>query len=385
MRYDYLIVGGGMVADAAARGIRENDTSGTIGILGADSDEPYTRPALSKKLWTDKDFGRDQVPLNTASDTGAEVRTNTRVRSVDRGNKTVTTESEDAFEYGDLLLATGASPVQLGIAPSPRVIYFRTFADYRALRDLTKTASHIAIVGGGYIGTEIASALALNGVAVTLITSDDVVGGHMFPASLAAAFEAGFSEHGVTIRRAVKVTTAAEASARVQLQLDDGSSVEADGVVFGLGVRPNVDLAEASGLAVDNGIVVDEYLRTDDRHIYAAGDVANYPDAILGRRRIEHVDNAIEMGKAVGRIMAGGTEPYTYTPYFYSDVFDDGYQAVGTIDTSLRTVEEWKVEPKEGVIYYLEGDKVRGVLMWNVWEGLDEAKALLGKKKAGRP
>lgn len=384
MRYDYLIVGGGMVADAAARGIREKDTSGTIGILGADSDEPYTRPALSKKLWTDKDFSRDQVPLNTASDTGAEVRTNTRVRSVDRENKTVTTESEDAFEYRELLVATGASPVQLDIAPSPRVIYFRTFADYRALRDLTKTASHIAVVGGGYIGTEIASALALNGVEVTLITSDDVVGGHMFPSSLAAAFEAGFSAHGVTIRRAVKVKTAAEASARVQLQLDDGSSVEADGVVFGLGVRPNVELAEASGLAVDNGIVVDEYLRTDDRHIYAAGDVANYPDAILGRRRIEHVDNAIEMGKAVGRIMAGGTEPYTYTPYFYSDVFDDGYQAVGTIDTSLRAVEEWKVEPKEGVIYYLEGDKVRGVLMWNVWEGLDEAKALLGKEKAGR-
>ncbi|MCZ4080087.1 FAD-dependent oxidoreductase [Rhodococcus sp. H36-A4] len=384
MRYDYLIVGGGMVADAAARGIREKDTSGTIGILGADSDEPYTRPALSKKLWTDKDFGRDQVPLNTASDTGAEVHTNTRVRSVDRENKTVTIESEDTVEYGELLLATGASPVQLDIAPSPRVIYFRTFADYRALRDLTKTASHIAVVGGGYIGTEIASALALNGVAVTLITSDDVVGGHMFPASLAAAFETGFSEHGVTIRRAVKVTTAAEASARVQLQLDDGSSVEADGVVFGLGVRPNVELAEASGLAVDNGIVVDEYLRTDDRHVYAAGDVANYPDAILGRRRIEHVDNAIEMGKSVGRIMAGGTDPYTYTPYFYSDVFDDGYQAVGTIDTSLRAVEEWKVEPREGVVYYLEEDKVRGVLMWNVWEGLDEAKALLGKEKPRR-
>lgn len=384
MRYDYLIVGGGMVADAAARGIREKDASGTIGILGADSDEPYTRPALSKKLWTDKDFGRDQVPLNTASDTGAEVRTNTRVRSIDRENKTVTTDSDDTFEYGELLMSTGASPVQLDIAPSPRVIYFRTFADYRALRDLTKTASHIAVVGGGYIGTEIASALALNGVEVTLITSDDVVGGHMFPSSLASAFEAGFREHGVTIRRTVKVTTGAEASARVQLQLDDGSSVEADGVVFGLGVRPNVELAETSGLAVDNGIVVDEYLRTDDRNIYAAGDVANYPDSILGRRRIEHVDNAIEMGKAVGRIMAGGTEPYTYTPYFYSDVFDDGYQAVGTIDTSLRAVEEWKVEPKEGVIYYLEGDTVRGVLMWNVWEGLDEAKALLGKEKAGR-
>ncbi|WP_072806521.1 NAD(P)/FAD-dependent oxidoreductase [Rhodococcoides yunnanense] len=378
MRYDYLVVGGGMVADNAARGIREKDSAGTIGILSADSDEPYTRPALSKKLWTDKDFGRDKVPLNTSADTEAEIHTTTRVSAVDRENRTVTTESGESYEYGELLLATGGSPIELDLAPSPRVVYFRTFADYRALRELSKTASHIAVVGGGYIGTEIASALSLNGVKVTLVTSDDVLGAHMFPEVLAASFDEGFTEHGVTVRRAVRVDSGAEASARVQLQLDDGSSVEADGVVFGLGVRPNVELAEAAGLKVDNGIVVDEFLRTEDPHVYAAGDVANYPDAILGRRRIEHVDNANEMGKAVGRIMAGGTDPYTYTPYFYSDVYDDGYQAVGTISTSLETVERWTNKPKEGVVYYVDDSgAVRGVLMWNVWEGLDEAKQLI--------
>ncbi|RRQ25692.1 NAD(P)/FAD-dependent oxidoreductase [Rhodococcus sp. Eu-32] len=378
MRYDYLIVGGGMVADNAARGIREKDSSGSIGILSADTDDPYTRPALSKKLWTDKDFGRDQVPLNTVADTGAEIHKSTRAAAVDRESRSVTTESGDTYGYGTLLFATGASPVQLELAPSPRVIYFRTYADYRALRELSKTASHIAVVGGGYIGTEIASGLSLNGVKVTLVTSDDVLGGHMFPEVLAASFDEGFTEHGVTVRRSVKVESGAEASARVQLQLDDGSSVEADGVVFGLGVRPNVELAEAAGLEVDNGIIVDEYLRTGDPHVYAAGDVANYPDAILGRRRIEHVDNANEMGKAVGRLMAGGTDPYTYTPYFYSDVYDDGYQAVGTVSTSLKTVEDWKTKPKEGVVYYVDDDGVvNGVLMWNVWEGLDEAKQLI--------
>jgi 3-phenylpropionate/trans-cinnamate dioxygenase ferredoxin reductase subunit len=380
VRYDYLIVGGGMVADNAARGIREQDTTGSIGILGADSDEPYTRPALSKKLWTDKEFGRDEVPLNTASDTGAEIHTTTRVTSIDREKRSVTTDSGDTYEFGELLLATGGSPVQLDLAPSPRVIYFRTYADYRALREQSHTASHIAVVGGGYIGTEIASALSLNGVKVTLVTSDEHVGSHMFPPDLAAAFDKGFTDHGVTVRRGVKVSSGAEASARVQLQLDDGSSVEADAVVFGLGVRPNVELADAAGLKTDNGIVVDEFLRTDDPHIYAAGDVANYPDAILGRRRVEHVDNANEMGKAVGRIMAGGTDPYTYTPYFYSDVFDDGYQAVGTVSTSLNTVEDWTTKPKEGVVYYVDdGGAVQGVLMWNVWEGLDEAKDLIAK------
>lgn len=214
------------------------------------------------------------------------------------------------------------------------------------------------------------------------VTSDDVVGSHMFPRSLAAGFDKGFSDHGVTVRRGTKVTSGAEASARVQLQLDDGSAVEADGVVFGLGVRPSTDLAEAAGLEVDNGIVVDEFLRTADEHIYAAGDVANYPDAILGRRRIEHVDNATEMGKAAGRNMAGLGAAYTYTPYFYSDVYDDGYQAIGTVATSLNTVEDWKTIGKEGVVYYLDDDAVvRGVLMWNVWEGLDEAH-LAGREEA---
>ncbi|MFI7172235.1 NAD(P)/FAD-dependent oxidoreductase [Rhodococcoides fascians] len=382
MRYDYLIIGGGMVADSAARGIREHDATGSIGIFGADSDEPYTRPALSKKLWTDSDFGRDQVPLGTASDTGAEVHTGTRIASVDRSKQAVTTAAGENHEYGTLLFATGAAPTQIDLSPSPRVIYFRTFADYRMLRELTQTAEHIAVVGGGYIGTEIAAALSQQGVKVTLVTSDDVVGSHMFPRSLAAGFDKGFSDHGVTVRRGTKVTSGAEASARVQLQLDDGSAVEADGVVFGLGVRPSTDLAEAAGLEVNNGIVVDEFLRTADEHIYAAGDVANYPDAILGRRRIEHVDNATEMGKAAGRNMAGAGAAYTYTPYFYSDVYDDGYQAIGTVATSLNTVEDWKTIGKEGVVYYLDDDAVvRGVLMWNVWEGLDEARTLLAGKK----
>ncbi|WP_415977111.1 NAD(P)/FAD-dependent oxidoreductase [Rhodococcus sp. 077-4] len=382
MRYDYLIIGGGMVADSAARGIRERDTTGSIAILGADSDEPYSRPALSKKLWTDKDFGRDQVSLDTAADTGAEVHTGTRVASVNRSDSSVTTQAGDRHEYGTLLLATGATPTGIELASSPRVVYFRTFADYRALRELTKTADHIAVVGGGYIGTEIAAALSGQGVKVTLVTSDAVLGGHMFPPSLAAAFDKGFAGHGVTVRRGAKVVSGAEASARVQLQLDDGSAVEADGVAFGLGVRPSSELAEAAGLTVDDGIVVDEFLRTEDVRVYAAGDVASYPDAILGRRRIEHVDNATEMGKAAGRNMAGAAEPYSYTPYFYSDVYDDGYQAIGTLSSSLHTVEDWKSVGKEGVVYYLDDDAVvRGVLMWNVWEGLDVARTLLAEKE----
>lgn len=375
--YDYIIVGGGMVADNAAKGIREQDPTGSILVVGNDVDAPYTRPALSKKLWTDEEFTTDKVPLGT-EETGATVVTGTTVTGLDREAHTITTDAGDTHTYRSLLLATGAAPAQLDLPPSERVVYFRTFADYRRLRALASEGTHVAVVGGGYIGTEIAAALSLNGVTVTLVTSDDVVGGHMFPETLAREFHRSFVDHDVTIRTGVKVSSGEQSGSSVTLTLDDGSTLDADAVVFGLGVKPNVDLAEQAGLDVDNGIVVDEYLRTADPDVYAAGDVANYPDAILGRRRIEHVDNANEMGTTAGRIMAGSTDPYTYTPYFYSDVYDNGYQAVGTMSTELTTVEDWKTPGKEGVVYYLDENSVlRGVLMWNVWEGLDEAKEML--------
>lgn len=382
--YQYVIVGGGMVADSAARGIREQDSDGSILVLGADIDPPYARPALSKKLWTDDEFTTDKVPLGT-DETGATVKAGTTVTAIDRDARTVTTDDGETVTYGELLLATGASPTTLDAAPSERVIYFRTFADYRRLRALASESTHVAVVGGGYIGTEIAAALVQNGVSVTLVSSDETVGGHMFPADLAQTFDKGFVDRGVTVKRGTKVDSAAQQGNSVSLTLSDGSTVDADAVVFGLGVTPNTDLADGAGLDVDNGIVVDEFLRTQDPHVYAAGDVASYPDAILGRRRIEHVDNATSMGTTVGKIMAGSTEPYTYTPYFYSDVFDDGYQAVGTMDASLTTVTDWKKDGdrKEGVVYYLDDDSVlRGVLMWNVWEGLDTAREMLASNES---
>ncbi|MGB3770699.1 MAG: FAD-dependent oxidoreductase [Rhodococcus sp. (in: high G+C Gram-positive bacteria)] len=375
--YDYVIVGGGMVADNAAKGIREQDKDGSILVVGADPDAPYTKPALSKKLWTDSEFTTDEVPLGTA-ETGATVLTATTVTSIDRDAHTVTTDGGETYGYGSLLLATGASPTTLDLGASERVIYFRTFADYRRLRALTSAGTHIVVVGGGYIGTEIASALIQNEATVTLVSTDDVVGGHMFPSAIAEVFQKDFEDHGVTVKTGLKVESGAQQGNSVSLNLSDGSVLEADAVVFGLGVTPNAELAEKAGLEVDNGIVVDEFLRTADSDVYAAGDVANYPDAILGRRRIEHVDNANVMGKTVGKIMAGSSEAYTYTPYFYSDVFDNGYQAVGTMSAELTTVEDWKTPGKEGVVYYLDDDSVlRGVLMWNVWEGLDTARELL--------
>lgn len=381
---EYVIVGGGMVADAAARGIRERDATGSILILSDDVDQPYTRPALSKKLWTDDSFTASDNDLGTAAETGAEIRLRTSVERIDRTGRTVTTTDGGTIGYGRLLLATGGRPKTLDLPDDDRVIYFRTAADYRNLRELSGSGKHVAVIGGGYIGSELAAALVQNDTAVTIVFPDPDLGASLFPERVDAKFESRFVEHGVTLRANSRLRSGTAKGDSFELVLDDGSTLQADGVAVGLGIEPNTELAEKAGLAVDDGILVDARLATDDPFVYSAGDVASYPDPILGRRRVEHVDNAKEQGAAVGRIMAGSDEKYTHTPMYYSDVFDLGYEAVGRLDASLETVEDWK-DDDSVVVYYLEGGVPVGVLLWNVWDSTDKARQILAEARALTP
>ncbi|MCU1528629.1 MAG: pyridine nucleotide-disulfide oxidoreductase [Frondihabitans sp.] len=379
--YEYVIVGGGMVADAAARGIRERDRSGSILILSEDVDAPYTRPALSKTLWTDPSFTPADNDLGTAEATGAEIRLQTPVERIDRTNRSVATSNGDTIGYGRLLIATGGRPRRLDLPDDDRIVYFRSAADYRRLREISGSGRHVAVVGGGYIGSELASGLAQNDTRVTIVFPDAELGASTYPKAVDDLFEGAFRAHGVTLIPGRRLVSATVSDAGVTLTLDDSSTVAADGVVIGLGIEPSTDLAVASGLSVDDGIRVDARLATDDPFVYAAGDVANYPDPLLGRRRVEHVDNATEQGAAVGRIMAGSEEKYTHTPMYYSDVFDLGYEAVGTLDASLVTVEDWK-DDESVVVYYLDNGIPVGVLLWNVWDSTDKARQVLAEGKA---
>lgn len=381
-RAPYVIVGGGMVADAAARGIRSRDADGRIVVLGDDADAPYTRPALSKKLWTDPDFTEADNDAGTAGDTGADVRTSTRVAAVDTAARTVTTDAGDVVGYGMLLLATGGRTRTGPVEDGERVVSFRTAEDYRHLRRLAGGGRHVAVVGGSYIGTEIAAALVQNDTRVTLVTPDEVLGSSMFPPELALHFQRMYADAGVTIRPRTRVSGGQARQDDVVLLLDDdGDPLTVDAVVLGLGIEPSTELAEAAGLAVDDGVVVDEMLRTSDPHVYAAGDVAQYPDPVLGTTRVEHVDNAKTMGRAVGELMAGRTEPYDHTPFFYSQVLGTRYEAVGTLDGAARTVQDWQGDDGaggRGVVYYLDEDsRVTGVLLWDVPDRTDEATRLL--------
>ncbi|MDF2045346.1 FAD-dependent oxidoreductase [Microbacterium sp. Kw_RZR3] len=378
--FDHLIVGGGMVADTAARGIRELDADGSIGILSDDVDAPYTRPALSKKLWTDDEFTWEKVPLGTADDTGADIRLRTRVTAIRPDAREVDADGQ-TYTYGTLLLATGGKPVPLPIedrSNGARALTFRTAEDYRRLRSLADEVDRIAVVGGGYIGSELAAALVQNGVDTVLIHTGAVLGDAVFPAALAERFEKLFRDAGVEIVAGSKVTGGEADATGARLELENGDVVRSDAVVSGLGIDVATDLAESAGLTVDDGIVVDAQLRTSTDGVWAAGDVASYPDRILGRRRVEHVDNANEQGRAAGRNLAGAAEPYTHTPYYYSAVFGIRYEAVGTLDAALDTVEDW-IDPERGIVYYLDDDRVVGVLLWNVEDARDAARKVLAE------
>lgn len=375
--YTYVIVGAGMTADAAARGIREIDDSGTIALFGTDSDEPYTRPALTKKLWTDEEFTEDDNWLRTTDDTSAEIRTSTEVTEIDPDQHTITVGGR-TVGYDSLLLATGGEPNHLDLPAGDRVIHFRTFDDYRRLRELADRDLRIAVVGGSFIGTELAAALVQHNTRVTLIYPDTHLTGSVFPPNLARHFEQTYADRGVSLRAESHVTSGREIEGgRIELTLDTGSVIEVDAVVAGIGIAPSISLAEAAGIDTADGIVVDEHLRTSAQHVYAAGDVASYPDQLLGRRRVEHVDQAKTMGRAAGRIMAGSTETYDYSPLFYSNVFDFSYEAVGDLDASMTLFEDWKDPLVSGAVYYLSEEQVRGVLLWNLPDKVDAARQIL--------
>ncbi len=381
-RYKYLIVGGGMTAASAVEGIRKHDRSGSIGLISLEADPPYDRPPLSKKLWSGKPL--DSIWRKTG-ELGVDMHLGRRGSSIDPENRRVTDDRGDDYRYEKLLLATGGSPRRLS-ADAEGMIYFRTLEDYRALRAAAEVGRRVAIIGGGFIGSELAAALAGAGCSVTMLFPGSHICGRIFPPDLGAFVDRYYLEKGVDVRAGRRIESVEKGASSYHLVAttnDPSASVElldADIVVAGTGVKPNIALAVAAGLAVADGIVVDKGLRTSNAHIFAAGDVASFPSEALGRRvRVEHEDNSNTMGAAAGEAMTGYPVTYTHLPSFYSDLFDLGYEAVGDLDSSLEIVADWKEPFREGIVYYLRDDKPVGVLLWNVWGQVPFARSVIAE------
>jgi 3-phenylpropionate/trans-cinnamate dioxygenase ferredoxin reductase subunit len=374
--YRYLIVGGGMTGDAATRGIRDHDPEGSIGLVGAEEHEPYARPPLTKALWKGKP--EESIWRGTA-DRNVDLHLGRQIVALDLEGRTATDDAGETYAYERLLLATGGSPRTLPSAPEG-VVFYRTVDHYRHLRALAGDGVRVAVVGGGFIGSEIAAALAMNGCSVTIAFPGPGIAANVFPEDLARFVNRYYEERGVEVLPGEKVASIDRSGDVFRVKTESGRTVEADAVVAGLGIVPRTDLAEAAGLPVDDGILVDEYGRVDGRDdVFAAGDVARFPvPALGGNRRVEHEDHANTHGRHVGANMAGADTRYEHLPFFYSDLFELGYEAVGDADARKQTLAEWAEPHRKGVVGYVDDDgRAVGFLLWDVWGKVDTARDLI--------
>jgi NADPH-dependent 2,4-dienoyl-CoA reductase/sulfur reductase-like enzyme len=382
--YQYIIIGGGMTGSAAVMGIRKNDPEGSIAMFSKENYGPYNRPPLTKSLWDGKEIESIMRPLDQYN---VDMYLDTTIKTIDPDQKVVTTTKGDHYQYHKLLLATGGDPIPLPGAPED-VIYYRTRSDFHYLKELTQKKDRFCVIGGGFIGSELAAALNKTGKDVTLIFPEDGICATLFPQDLATFLVTYYRENGVQVLNnhlVDSITKQGETFIVKYHQVDNDQAFQEnfDGVIAGIGIRPNTSLAEEASIPVQDGILVDEFLRTDAKDVYAAGDVANFKHVPLKKRvRVEHEDNANTMGMTAGLNMSGGTEKYDHFPFFYSDLFDLGYEAVGEINPELEVFEDWIDPFKKGTIFYLNDDKIRGLIFWNLWGKVDEGREVIEMGKS---
>jgi 3-phenylpropionate/trans-cinnamate dioxygenase ferredoxin reductase component len=383
--YSYIIVGAGLSGAAAVEGIRERDPRGSILLLGAEKDLPYDRPPLSKQLWTGSKTVAEIVLHDDAfyKTSAVDLRLGIEVTQIDPAAHTIRDNQGNTYRYKRMLLATGGTPRRLTIPGGDLegISYYRTLEHYRRLRGAAVAGQSALVIGGGFIGSEMAASLRASGLAVTMVFPSSWLVSHVFPESLGRYLTEQYRAKGVEVLTGDEPLSIERDGSGYLTRTRAGREIRTDLVVAGIGITPNISLAQSVGLSTGNGVIVNEFLQTSAPDIYAAGDIALFPEVGFGPRRLEHWDNAVNHGKHAGRNMAGANEPFTYIPYFFSDLFEFGYEAVGDIDSRLTTFADWQEENKTGVIYYLDGDRLRGAMMCNVWGQVDTARALIQKAK----
>ena len=369
--YKYLIIGGGMVAGYAAKELAERRLKANeLAIVSSDTAVPYERPPLSKGFLAGKD---DEAGIRINAEEfyrehGIELLLGTEVRALDCAKRVVNAGAGGEIGFEKLILATGAAPRTLDIPGSKLsgIHYLRSLDDSKRIREAAAAAKRAVVVGSGFIGMEVAAVLAQKGIETTLVVREDRIGKKIFTPAMSRSFETYFAARGV---RFVKQAEVAEASGQGKLTaavLNDRRRIECDLMVAGIGVRPVTELAAQSGLEVNDGVVVNEYLETRVTGIYAAGDVANYQDTLFDkRRRVEHWDNAVSQGQHCARALTGERAAFVHVPYFFSDVFDLSYEYWGDAAGADEVVERGDLSSTSYSVWWLKANRLVAAFAMN--------------------
>ena len=386
----FVIVGASLAGANAVEAIRNEGFRGPITLIGDERELPYERPPLSKDYLMGKSE-REKVFVHDESwyrDQDVDLRLGTSVASIDRGRHVVTTESGEEIGYDRLLLTTGSSPRVLPLpgADGPNVLYLRRLEDSEGLRERFTAGRRLILIGAGWIGLEAAAAAREAGVEVTVVETEELPLLRVLGPECARIFADLHRRHGVDLRFGVKVESIADGDGPTRVRLAGGEELAADTVLVGIGAAPNVQLAEAAGLEVSNGVLVDQSLRSSDPDILAAGDIANAEHPILRKRiRVEHWDNAIGQGEAAGRSMVREGIVYDRIPYFFTDQYDLGMEYAGYVEPGgyQEVVFRGDVDKMEFVAFWLDAEqRVLAGMNVNIWDVNDAIKELV---QSGQP
>jgi 3-phenylpropionate/trans-cinnamate dioxygenase ferredoxin reductase subunit len=380
-----VIVGGSLAGAKAAEGVRDAGFGGPVLLVGDEPEQPYERPELSKGYLAGK-TERDALAVHPPEwyrEHDVELLTGIRATAIDSARQVVTLADGQERSYGALVLAMGAQPIRLTVpgADLPGVRYLRRIADSDQLRADFAARPRVVLVGGGWIGMEAAANARLAGAEVTVLDTAPQPLLKVLGTEIASVYADVHREHGVTFRLGVGVREVRGAGRVEEVVLEDGSSVPADVVLVGIGVRPDTALAEAAGLNVDDGVVTDAYLRTSNAGVFAGGDVASAELPLVGRRvRLDHWANALNQGKAAGRSAVGALEePYNRVPYIYSDQYDVGMEYAGWFAPGEydEVVVRGDTATREFVAFWRQGGRVLAGMNVNVWDVQEPIQALV--------
>jgi 3-phenylpropionate/trans-cinnamate dioxygenase ferredoxin reductase component len=381
----FVIVGGGMAGAIAAQTLREEDFDGKITMLAQEPNAPYERPPLSKDYLQGK-AERDSIfvhPEPWYAEHAVELSLGSAVTSLDPASRTVTTATGERLSYGKLLLATGSKPRHLDVpgADLDGVYYLRNVEDSDRLKIKFAEANRVVIIGAGWIGLETAAAARAGGLDVTLLVSGDLPLEHVLGPEVAPIFDELHRSHGVDLRYR---TTAVELTGRhgmvTGVMLSDGTRIDADMIIVGVGVAPRTELAAAAGLKIDNGIVVDEHLRTSDPDIFAAGDIAQTYSPRLGRHiRVEHWANARRQGAVAAKAMLGQDAVDVRPSYFFTDQYDLSMEYTGDIGPAGydRVIFRRHTDSNEMVVFWLYEQRIQAGMNINIWDVADDIDRLI--------